>query len=158
MPSHAEQQIMPYTTQQLFDLVADIERYPDFLPWCRAARIIERKPDEFLGELVIAFHHLSENYTSRVSMKRPASPSEAGSIDVVMVKGPFEYLVNRWRFTPVESATGGQGGSEIDFFLDFKFRSRILEKIMGGLFGKATSKMVSAFKERANVMYAGAKP
>ncbi len=154
MPAHAEQQIMPYTTQQLFDLVADIERYPDFLPWCRAARIIERGEDELLGELVIAFHHLSENYTSRVTMKRPATSDEAGAIDVVMVKGPFEYLVNRWRFTPTVTKDGKEG-SEIDFFLDFKFRSHILEKIMGGLFGKATAKMVSAFKTRADAMYAG---
>lgn len=154
MPSHAEQQILPYNTQQLFDLVIDIERYPDFLPWCRAARVIERNGDELLAELVIAFHHLSENYTSRVTMKRPVSPDEAGSIDVVMVKGPFEYLVNRWRFTPL----AGKGGSEIDFFLDFKFRSRILEKIMGGLFTKATSKMVSAFKGRAEAMYGRVVP
>jgi len=152
MPSHTERQVLPYSTRQLFDLVIDIERYPDFLPWCRAARIIERKDNEFLGELVIAFHHLSEQYTSRVTMAPPVSDHEGCSIDVVMVKGPFEYLVNRWRFTPQ-----GQG-TEIDFFLDFKFRSRILEKLMGGLFTRATVTMVSAFKRRADAMYGKVTP
>ena len=151
MPSHAEKQYLPYTTQQLFDLVADIEHYPEFLPWCRAARVLERKDNEMLGELVIAFHHLSERYTSRVTLARPPADGQAGAIDVVMVKGPFEYLVNRWRFNPRADAPG----CEVDFFLDFKFRSRLLEKIMGGLFGKATARMVSAFKDRAEAMYGG---
>ena len=94
MPAYTERQEMPYECGQLFDLVLDIERYPEFLPWCRAARILERGEGEFLAELVIAFSHLSESYTSRVVYQRP------GFIDVTMVKGPFEYLVNRWRFTP----------------------------------------------------------
>ena len=148
MPSHAERQNSPYTTLQLFELVADIERYPDFLPWCRAARIIERTDDGCLAELVISFSHMTERYTSRVVLQRPISAHEAGAIDVTMVKGPFEHLVNRWRFTPKE-----QGGTEIDFFLDFKFRSRILEKLIGSLFGKATATMVSAFKTRADILY-----
>lgn len=149
MPAYTEQQNMPYDTQQMFDLVVDIERYPDFLPWCRAARILQRGEGELLGELVIAFHHLSEKYTSRVTYQRPAGPDEAGFIDVTMTEGPFEYLVNRWRFAP------GNGGTDIDFFLDFKFRSRLMETLIGGLFGKATAKMVSAFKQRADALYGG---
>lgn len=148
MPSHSEQQALPYTTQQLFDLVADIERYPDFLPWCRAARVLERGDNEFLGELVISFHHMTERYTSRVALQRPASASEGGAIDVTMVKGPFEYLVNRWRFTP-----RAEGGCDIDFMLDFRFRSKLLETMIGGVFGKATAKMVSAFRQRADALY-----
>lgn len=146
MPSHTERQFLPYPPQAMFDLVADIERYPDFLPWCRAARIIERKEGEFLGELVIAFHHLIESYTSRVLL-HPCENDGPGAIDVTMVKGPFEYLTNQWRFTPEN------GGTRIDFTLDFKFRSRILEKLIGGLFGKATSRMVSAFRQRADDLY-----
>ena len=142
MPSHSEQQILPYTPQQIFALVADVERYPEFLPWCRAARIIERSGNEFLGELVIAFSHLSERYTSRVTL------SEPNAIDVTMVHGPFDYLINRWRFTARE-----EGGTQVDFFLDFKFRSRLLEKLMGGLFSKAQAKMMAAFKERAAALY-----
>jgi coenzyme Q-binding protein COQ10 len=146
MPSHTERQILPYTPQALFDLVADIERYPEFLPWCRAARVLSRSDTEFHGELVIAFHHLTESYTSRVELQPPPSGG-AGGINVTMVKGPFEYLTNQWRFTPVS------GGTQVDFALDFKFRSRILEKLIGGLFGKATSRMVGAFKQRAEALY-----
>ena len=150
MPAHTEQQILPYTTQQICDLVADVERYPEFIPWCRAARITERGEGEFLGELVISFKHLTESYTSRVVVSRPASENEPGAIDVTMVKGPFEYLVNRWRFTPVA------GGTQVDFSLDFKFRSRILEKMIGPVFRKATNTMVEAFRQRANQLYGGA--
>jgi coenzyme Q-binding protein COQ10 len=141
MPSHSERQLLPYTPGQMFDLVADIERYPEFLPWCRSARVLERKDNELLGELVISFSHLSESYVSRVVLDRPQA------ISVSMVRGPFEYLTNRWRFTAVE------GGTQIDFFLDFKFRSRLLEKLIGGLFAKATNRMVQAFKERAEQLY-----
>src|SRR5580693_1869012 len=116
MHHYSDKQQSPYSTQQIFDLVMDIERYPEFLPWCRAARILERGEGEFLGELVIAFSHLTESYTSRVVAVHPASGSEGGAIDVTMVKGPFEYLVNRWRFTPAKD------GTEVDFSLDFKFR------------------------------------
>ncbi len=141
MPHHTEQQLSPYTPQQLFDLVVDIEKYPVFLPWCRAARILKRKENEFLGELVISFAHITESYTSRVTLSEPYS------IDVVMVKGPFEHLTNNWKFTPIEN------GTRIDFALDFKFRSRILEKLIGSLFSKATNKMVTAFKKRAEELY-----
>jgi len=141
MPAHDEQQILPYTPQQLFDMVADIERYPEFLPWCRAARILERGDGEVLAELVVSFAHLTESYTSRVTLRRPEA------IDVVMVKGPFEHLVNRWRFTPVEK------GTQVDFHLDFAFRSRLLEKLIGSLFGKAVDKMAGAFKARAEALY-----
>lgn len=141
MPIHIEQQFSPYSPQQLFDLVADVEKYPEFLPWCRAARILERKENEFLGELIISFAHFSESYVSRVTLSAP------NTIQVKMVRGPFEYLTNSWKFTPEN------GGTRIDFSLDFKFRSRILEKLIGSLFSKATQKMVGAFKARADTMY-----
>lgn len=145
MPRHTEQQLSPYSPRQLFDLVADIEKYPEFLPWCRAARILDRKENEFLGELIISFAHITESYTSRVTLTEPTE--NGGSIDVAMVKGPFEHLTNQWKFTPTEN------GTIIDFTLDFKFRSRILEKLIGSLFAKATSKMAGAFKKRAEELY-----
>ncbi|MDX2073763.1 MAG: type II toxin-antitoxin system RatA family toxin [Alphaproteobacteria bacterium] len=141
MSSHHETQILPYTPQQLFELVADVACYPEFLPWCSAARVTERTGDRFLGELVIHYKGMSESYTSRVTL----TPYTA--IDVAMVKGPFEYLTNNWRFT----AEGG--GTRIDFALDFKFRSKLLEKLMGGFFTRATEKMMGAFKERAETLY-----
>jgi coenzyme Q-binding protein COQ10 len=147
MPTHTEQQTLPYTTEQLFDLVAGIERYPEFLPWCRAARIIEKREGGMLAELVISFAHMTERYTSQVTLVRPATANAPGAIDVTMVEGPFDHLVNRWQFTPLEN------GSRIDFFLDFKFRSRLLEALMGSLFAKATARMVTAFKQRAEALY-----
>jgi coenzyme Q-binding protein COQ10 len=146
MPSHHERTILPYTPQQLFDLVIDIERYPDFLPWCRAARILKRDEQGFTGELVISFHHLTESYTSRVT-PIPPQANKAGSIDVDMVEGPFQHLRNHWEFIPVAD------GTEIVFDLDFKFRSRIMEKLIGSLFTKATSRMVEAFTQQAKERY-----
>lgn len=145
MPTLTDHQRSPYTPRQLFALVADVERYPEFLPWCRAARILEHKEGELLAELVISFKGFTESYTSRVVLTPPAA------IDVTMTRGPFEHLVNRWRFTPE-----GQGGTAIEFFLDFKFRSRLLEALIGGLFEKATRKMAAAFTARADALY-GAK-
>jgi coenzyme Q-binding protein COQ10 len=148
MPAHTEMQVLPYTTRQLFALVADIEHYPEFLPWCRAARILERGDNEFLGELIISFSHMSERYTSRVTLTPPAEENAPGSIDVALVKGPFSHLTNRWEFRPMDG-----GGSEIRFFLDFQFKSRLLESLIGGVFAKATLKMVEAFRERAEQLY-----
>lgn len=142
MPAHSTTEFSPYTPQQIFDLVVAVERYPEFLPWCRAARILERKEDHFLAELIISFKHFTESYVSRVTCDSPQR------IEVEMVRGPFEFLVNRWQFTPMP-----EGGCQIDFMVDFRFRSKILEKLIGGLFGKATAKMAHAFKERADSLY-----
>jgi coenzyme Q-binding protein COQ10 len=141
MPAHRESIHLPYTQAQLFDLVADVEKYPQFLPWCRAARIHERGEGYMLAELLIAFKGIRESYTSRVELRRP------DAIDVTMVKGPFHYLVNYWRFTPEA------GGTRIDFDLDFRFSSRLLETLIGALFARATEKMVGAFKSRAEQLY-----
>jgi coenzyme Q-binding protein COQ10 len=141
MPAHTETQTLTYSPQQIFELVADVARYAEFLPWCRASRVLERNGNEFLGELVISYKGLSEAYTSKVTLTPYAS------IDVVMVKGPFEYLVNNWRFTEVS------GGTQVDFALDFAFKSKLLDRLMGGFFTRATGKMVDAFKDRAVVLY-----
>lgn len=144
MTKHHMQQPSPYTPAQLYALVMDIERYPEFIPWCRAARIISRVgDDEFLGELVIAFKHIRESYVSRVR-----GAPEAHRIDVVMERGPFHHLTNSWHFIPQED-----GSCIIDFAIDFSFESRILEKIIGALFSRATQKMVGAFSDRAEILY-----
>lgn len=146
MPTLRQQQFSPYSAEQLFALVADVERYPEFLPWCRAARILSRAEGEFLGELVICFKHICENYTSRVQLF-PAAAPEMSRIEVTMTKGPFSHLVNRWSFTPRD------GGTQIDFFIDFGFRSRLLEKLIGPLFSSAAEKMAEAFRTRAHSLY-----
>lgn len=121
-------------------MVLDVEKYPEFLPWCRAARIIERRDDYFLGELVISFNHLTERYTSKViSLKN--------EIGVELVKGPFKHLSNHWRFEPTAT------GTNIHFYLDFEFKSKLLDTLMGGLFTRATEKMTMAFMTRADALY-----
>jgi coenzyme Q-binding protein COQ10 len=141
MPTHAEQRILPYTVEQLFDLVADVERYPEFLPWCVGARIRERRADLVVADLLIGFRMFRERFTSKVTLARPQR------IDVAYSDGPFRYLDNHWIFEPVE------GGCRIDFFVDFEFRSAILQKLIGVLFNEAVRRMVAAFETRARQLY-----
>ena len=141
MPTHSEQRVLPYTAEQLFALVADVERYPEFLPWCLGARIYERRPDRVVAELVIGFRLLRERFVSRVALDPPRR------IDVTYEEGPFAYLHNHWIFTPIA------GGVRIDFFVDFEFRSRMLQRVMGVVFGEAVRRMVGAFEKRARDLY-----
>ncbi len=141
MPTHAEKKLLPYSQRQLFDLVADIERYPEFLPWCVGARIRERKDNEILGDLLIGYKMVRERFTSRVVLHRP------DHIDVSYSEGPFKYLTNHWHFVPQEE------GCLIDFYVDFEFRSRFLQKIIEVFFNEAVRRMVSAFETRARALY-----
>jgi len=150
MHNYHDTQQSPYSTQQIFDLVIDIERYPEFLPWCRASRILERGEERLLAELVVNFKHITESYVSEVTFRRPVTPSDDGFIDVNLIQGPFEHLNNHWELTPLAG-----GGTAISLRLSFKFRSKILDSIIALLFGNASAKMVLAFKQRANALYSG---
>lgn len=141
MPAYHDTHTAPYPPAQIFDLVAEVEKYPEFLPWCRAARILERQTDYFIAELVICFKHITEQYTSKVTL----FPHER--IEVEMLKGPFHHLTNRWEFY------GEDGGTRIEFFLDFAFKSKLLDKLIGGLFTRASQKMSEAFMTRADALY-----
>ena len=142
MPTHAERRVLAYSPDQLFKVVAEVERYPEFLPWCIAARIRERRAERLVADLVIGFKMVRERFTSTVSLD-PAG----GRIDVAYSDGPFKYLQNHWIFLPHEA------GCEIDFYVDFEFRSRILQKIMESLFHEAVRRMVGAFEARAEALY-----
>ena len=142
MPTHAEKRALPYTKEQLFDLVADIERYPEFLPWCLAARIRKREGDTITADLLIGFKMVRERFTSKVVLKRP------DIIDVSYAEGPFKYLNNHWRFLPMPD-----GRTCIDFYVDFEFRSALLQKLIGLLFNEAVRRMVAAFETRAKQLY-----
>ncbi|MEO5338285.1 MAG: type II toxin-antitoxin system RatA family toxin [Magnetospirillum sp. WYHS-4] len=148
MPRHAERRRLPYGSEQMFDLVADVERYPDFLPWCEALRIRGRLGGgtELVADMTIGFKALRETFTTRVSLQRPAR------IDVKYEQGPFKYLKNRWDFE-----ADGEGRCTIDFEVDFQFRSRLLELAVGPVFGEATRRMVQAFEKRARMLY-GPRP
>ncbi|MET4699343.1 coenzyme Q-binding protein COQ10 [Constrictibacter sp. MBR-5] len=141
MPTHAERRFLPYSQEQLFALVADVERYPEFLPWCVAARIRSRDGDVLIADLVIGFKMVRERFTSRVTLRRP------DRIDVEYTEGPLRYLNNHWSFEPKD------GGCVIDFFVDFEFKSMILQKLIGALFNEAVRRMVGAFESRAHALY-----
>ena len=143
MPTHAEQRHSPFTPDQLFDLVADIERYPEFLPWCVAARIRRREGNTIWADLIIGFKMFRERFTSRVTTDRALH-----RIDVAYTEGPFRYLNNHWNFKPAPD-----GGTLIDFYVDFEFRSRFLQGIVKMLFNEAVKRMVGAFEARAHALY-----
>ncbi len=142
MPTHAEQRLLPYSDDQLFALVADIERYPEFLPWCLGARIRERSGNVIVADLLIGFKMVRERFTSRVVLDRPRR------IDVSYTEGPFRYLNNHWIFVPQ-----ADGSCLIDFYVDFEFRSRVLQRIIEVLFNEAVKRMVGAFEGRARQLY-----
>ena len=141
MPTHAEKRFLPYTPEQVFDLVADIERYPEFLPWCVGARIRERRDNVILGDLLIGWRMVREKFTSRVTLNRP------DRIDVEYAEGPFKYLKNHWLFERQP------GGCLVDFYVDFEFRSRMLQGVIAALFNEAVKRMVGAFETRAHALY-----
>ncbi len=148
MATHAEQRVLPYGPEQLFDLVAAVDRYPEFLPWCVASRIRERNGNVMTADLVIGFKMIRERFTSRVTFDR------ARRIDVEYLSGPMHYLNNHWTFTAVApSAEHPHGGTMIDFFVDFEFRSRLLQSLIGVLFHEAVKRMVGAFEARARQLY-----
>ena len=141
MHRHAERRVIPYRPDQVYELVADIERYPEFLPWCVAARIRSRTPELVVADLVIGFKMIRERFTSRVELKRPER------IDVTYAEGPFRHLDNHWVFRPHAQ------GCEIDFDVAFEFRSALLERLIGMLFDEAVRRMVAAFEKRAQALY-----
>jgi coenzyme Q-binding protein COQ10 len=142
MPTHRETRILPYTPEQVFALVADVERYPEFLPWCVACRIRKwDSPDSFTADLAVGFKLVREQFTSRVTL------DESKAITVEYLNGPFAHLRNEWKFA------ADPGGTAVEFFLSFEFRSRLLQSLIGVLFEEAVRRMVSAFETRAAKLY-----
>lgn len=141
MPSHAERRFLPYSPDRLFALVADIERYPEFLPWCVGARILSRQGFLIRADLMVGFRMIRETFTSRVTLTPPER------IDVEYEKGPFRHLTNHWVFHAAD------GGCEVEFYIDFEFRSRLLRAVAEPLFYEAVRRMVSAFESRAAAVY-----
>jgi coenzyme Q-binding protein COQ10 len=147
MPKHSEKRQMPYSAQQMYDLIADVAAYPQFLPWCSGARIRSRTAEGETAvidaDLVISFKVFRESFGSRVTLHPTKS-----RIDVEYLDGPFRYLNNHWAFTPLPN-----GGCEVDFFVDFEFKSAILQAIIGVVFTEAMHRIVGAFEARAKALY-----
>jgi len=142
MPSHAEKKVLPYSPCQVFDMVADVAAYPDFLPWCIATRIRSVEEKQLVADMVIGFKMFREQFTSRVELNEP------DSIEVKYEDGPFKYLKNSWLFELEEN-----GHCLVDFSVEFEFRSQILEMAIGNIFTEAVHRMVSAFEKRAETLY-----
>ena len=141
MPRHSETKHLPYTPEQLFELVADVRRYDEFLPWVTAVRVRSSSETEMVADLIVGFKALKETFTSRVKKTRPSE------IEIDYVEGPLKFLHNHWKFRTVP------GGSEVDFCVDFAFRNRIFEAIAGQMFDRALRRMINAFEERAAELY-----
>ena len=141
MPKHAETRHLPYTPEQMFDLVADVGRYAEFLPWVSAMRVRSNSDTETLADMIVGFKGLRETFTSRVQKVRPSE------ILVDYVDGPLKYLRNEWRFRPEPQ------GCAVDFTVDFAFKNRMFEMLAGQVFGVALRRMIGAFEDRAKVLY-----
>lgn len=142
MPRHSETRHLPYTPAQLYDLVADVRSYPEFLPWVAAVRVRSDSATEMVADLAVGFKAIKETFTSRVKKQRPHA------IDIDYIEGPLKHLHNSWRFAP-----DGAGGAHIDFCVDFAFRSRMFEMLAGQVFDRALRKMIGAFVTRADALY-----
>ncbi|MBI1214623.1 MAG: type II toxin-antitoxin system RatA family toxin [Alphaproteobacteria bacterium] len=144
MPTHQEKRIVPYSPEQLFGLVMDIEKYPEFLPWCIGARVNERKDNNVSAEVIVGYKVLREKFVSRVHFE----PNK--EIEVEYLKGPMRHLHNKWVFRALR---GGQ--CEVDFYVDFSLNTKLLEKLVDQFFQRALVKMINAFEARALALYGG---
>lgn len=142
MPRIVETRVLPWSAQQMFDLVADVRRYGEFLPWVVATRIKSDSETVMIADMLVGFSALREKFTSRVVKDRPRT------IRVEYIDGPLKRLENDWTFTPNDD-----GGCTIDFCVDFTFRSAIFEKLAGQYLDAAFRKMVAAFEKRAQQLY-----
>ncbi len=147
MPHHSETRFLPYTPQEMYDLVADVANYPKFLPWNAAARIRSRDDmgngsERMEADLIISFKVFREKFGSRVILWK-----DAKKIDTEYLDGPFRHMRSNWHFREAE------GGCEIDFMVDFEFKNAILQGIIGVVFNEAMHRIVRAFERRAIDLY-----
>jgi len=152
MTAHSERRRVPYTPEQMFALVADVDAYPEFLPWIGSARIRKRTAtdtggESFEADLVVSFAVFRESYTSLVTTY-PADADGVARIDVEAISGPFNKLVTRYAFYPA-----GEGACDMTFDVDFAFRNRLMQRAAGAAFELAMRKVASAFEGRAKVLY-----
>jgi coenzyme Q-binding protein COQ10 len=145
MPKHSETRTLPWSADQMYDLVADVGRYGEFLPWVSGVRIKSNSDTEMVADLLVGFKAIKEKFTSRVTKDRPRL------IRVDYLDGPMKYLHNEWTFRD-----RADGGCDIDFMVDFQFKSRVFEAIAGQVFDRALTKMTDAFVARAEALYSSA--
>ena len=143
MHSYRNKTTLPFTSKQLFEVVIDVESYPIFLPWCTACKIVNKYSNyDFDADLTVGYKAIDEKYTSKIKADYPIT------INSKAISGPFKYLDSTWTFKDTSD-----GQCEVYFGIEYKFKSFFLDKIMGGLFKKATIKMLDAFEKRAKDLY-----
>jgi coenzyme Q-binding protein COQ10 len=142
MPKHHETRHLPYSPEQMYDLVADVARYGEFLPWVSAIRVRSDSKTQMVADMIVGFKGLRETFTSKVEKRR------AEEIHVDYLEGPLKYLRNDWRFRP-----DGESGCLVDFSVDFAFKNRVFEMLAGQVFDRALRKMIGAFETRAAELY-----
>jgi len=142
MPKHHEIRSLPYSAQQMYNLVANVKEYPKFLPWVIAMRLKKDSDTETMADMIVGFKTLRESFTSCV-IKKPHT-----EIHVDYIDGPLKYLTNDWIFINRED-----GGCDVDFKVDFAFKNKMFEKLAGQFFEAALLKMITAFEERAHQLY-----
>ena len=147
MPTFRTTRRVAHTPQQMFDLVAEVDAYPEFVPLCEELRVRRRVQsgegiETLVAEMSVGYKAISERFTTRVTLDRPRL-----RILVEYVNGPFSYLENRWSFLPA------QGGSDVEFYITYEFKSRALGLLMGAVFDRAFRKFAEAFEERADLVY-----
>ena len=148
MPRFSNKRRVHHTASQMFDLVADVERYPEFVPLCKALKVRQRVPagegvETVVADMTVSFKLVRESFRSRVTLDRPTL-----QILVEYLQGPFSHMQNRWTFRP-----DGEHACEIDFFINYEFRSRTLGMLMGGMFDLAFRRFAAAFEARADKVY-----
>lgn len=147
MPQFETHHRVPHSAEQMFDLVADVERYPEFLPLCEALSIRSRKERDgrilLIADMTVGYKAIRETFTTQVLLKKAEQ-----LIDVKYIDGPFRYLDNRWRFEDVPG-----DGCTIHFFIDYEFKSRVLGALMGSMFDRAFRMFSEAFEKRAEAIY-----
>ena len=149
MIEHQEVYYSDFSTKQLFALVSDIEKYPEFLPWCSASRVEQITPSELRAELVIKFSMMIEKYVSRVLLKAPEGETSECSVDVEAIEGPFKTLINNWKF----EYDGDREKTKVTFHIEFEFQSKFFQKLIGAMFEEALKKMMKCFEDRAEEIY-----
>jgi coenzyme Q-binding protein COQ10 len=142
MPKHNETRSLPYTREQMFDLVANVAVYPEFLPWVSAIRVRSDSDTEMVADMIVGFKGIKESFTSRVEKHRP------DAVRVDYLDGPLKHLHNQWNFRD-----DGKGGVLVDFEVEFEFKNRLFEMLAGQMFDKALRKMIGAFEARAATLY-----
>lgn len=142
MPKIRVSETLPFTCQEMYDVVVDVESYPQFLPWCSHSRVWDKKDDQFVAELTVSFKGVREKFQTLDEIV----PNR--KVTITLKSGPFRHLISTWEFRPLEGSR-----TKVDFFIDFKFSNRMKEMLMGPVFTQISKQMIQAFKRRAMTLY-----